>query len=508
MAAGMPPNLKRTLKHSFSTPMNKPGRNDPCPCGSGKKYKQCCLIAQETVAPVDLQWRRVRRAIDDMAATLLRYGQERYGPSGLIEAWEDFNLDDEIGDFPHDTPHMTVFMPWLFFDWLPFAKATRVRPEALDGLTLAQAFLRERGSRIEPAMAEYMRACCAAPFSFYDIVSVRPGSGLVARDIFDGTEIDVSERSGTAYMQAGDILFAKVARMPGLAMLEAMSPVSIPPDRREPILYLRRRMKRSKKPVTQDGLHDWNLDLIATYHEIVEPILNPRRPQMQNTDGDPFMPHTVIYDIDSPQAAFDALADLCIVAGREELLEEARRDREGRLTGIDFDWQKAGNEKHKNWSNTVMGKIAIDGGRLTAEVNSENRALLFRSLMDARLPGARYRTMSIQSIESMLNEKRGRAPTAAERQAEAERAALNAQPEVQALLAEELRRHYREWPDMKLPLLGNKTPRQAVKNRDGRELVEGILLQMERDAENLPGFDPAIVQELRLALGLTQKPLL
>lgn len=21
----------------------KIGRNDPCPCGSGKKYKQCCL---------------------------------------------------------------------------------------------------------------------------------------------------------------------------------------------------------------------------------------------------------------------------------------------------------------------------------------------------------------------------------------------------------------------------------------------------------------------------------
>lgn len=22
----------------------KVGRNDPCPCGSGKKYKQCCLL--------------------------------------------------------------------------------------------------------------------------------------------------------------------------------------------------------------------------------------------------------------------------------------------------------------------------------------------------------------------------------------------------------------------------------------------------------------------------------
>ena len=24
----------------------KAGRNDPCPCGSGKKYKQCCLSKQ------------------------------------------------------------------------------------------------------------------------------------------------------------------------------------------------------------------------------------------------------------------------------------------------------------------------------------------------------------------------------------------------------------------------------------------------------------------------------
>lgn len=22
----------------------KVGRNDPCPCGSGKKYKQCCML--------------------------------------------------------------------------------------------------------------------------------------------------------------------------------------------------------------------------------------------------------------------------------------------------------------------------------------------------------------------------------------------------------------------------------------------------------------------------------
>jgi SEC-C motif domain protein len=28
----------------FKAAAPKPGRNEPCPCGSGKKYKQCCLL--------------------------------------------------------------------------------------------------------------------------------------------------------------------------------------------------------------------------------------------------------------------------------------------------------------------------------------------------------------------------------------------------------------------------------------------------------------------------------
>lgn len=33
-----PPEPKEPLKTGEAT-----GRNDPCPCGSGKKYKQCCM---------------------------------------------------------------------------------------------------------------------------------------------------------------------------------------------------------------------------------------------------------------------------------------------------------------------------------------------------------------------------------------------------------------------------------------------------------------------------------
>lgn len=30
----------------------KIGRNDPCPCGSGKKYKQCCLLKSAGGVPL------------------------------------------------------------------------------------------------------------------------------------------------------------------------------------------------------------------------------------------------------------------------------------------------------------------------------------------------------------------------------------------------------------------------------------------------------------------------
>ncbi len=34
--------LPDTAGETFVNPELKTGRNDPCPCGSGKKYKKCC----------------------------------------------------------------------------------------------------------------------------------------------------------------------------------------------------------------------------------------------------------------------------------------------------------------------------------------------------------------------------------------------------------------------------------------------------------------------------------
>ena len=56
----------------------KIGRNTPCPCGSGKKYKKCCL--GKNVVPVQsLQYRRFSEAHDRLVEHLLDHAVRTFG---------------------------------------------------------------------------------------------------------------------------------------------------------------------------------------------------------------------------------------------------------------------------------------------------------------------------------------------------------------------------------------------------------------------------------------------
>lgn len=62
----------------------KPNRNDPCPCGSGKKYKQCCLKTEQVQPEDDFLWRRIRRAIEGSPPQLLSFGGSHFGQKALL----------------------------------------------------------------------------------------------------------------------------------------------------------------------------------------------------------------------------------------------------------------------------------------------------------------------------------------------------------------------------------------------------------------------------------------
>jgi len=483
----------------------KPGRNDPCPCGSGKKYKQCCLKTEQVQPEDDFLWRRIRRAIEGSPAQLLNFGSSHFGQEALLEAWDEFMpFDDE--PFAPDTPHMPIFMPWFFYDWVPAPLETSVKREALDGRTLARAYLDKKGRHLDPLRVRYMEQCCIAPFSFYDVLSVRPGTGFTLRDIFTGEDTEVTEHSGSQQTQVGDIMFAKLARIDQVTMLEACAPVMLPPTEKSAILDLRKKINRRKLPLTPELLKEYIYEMLGIYHDITARLLNPAMPQLKNTDGDPLLLHKLIYDLAcSPREALDALRQLNLTEDDESILTGAEFDPAGDLCKIEFTWEKPCNKKHKNWNNTILGHLRIEGATLTAEVNSENRAQKFKKLMEELLPGkARYKTTVIESPQAMFAQLKKEEGSAQAKQRQKEQDELNNQPEVQVQIAEYLRQYYRDWINQKIPILKNKTPLQAVKTQDGKEMVEALLMEFEqRGKQNTPPLDPAIIAELQERLGLS-----
>jgi len=63
-----------------------------------------------------------------------------------------------------------------------------------------------------------------------------------------------------------------------------------------------------------------------------------------------------------------------------------------------------------------------------------------------------------------------------------ERNQLAEHPEVREKISAMMVAHWEHWVDQPIPILGNRTPMEAVKNADGREIVESIVIQAERTA--------------------------
>src|SRR5437588_5400783 len=96
-------------KHVIGTVTQmKIGRNDPCPCGSGKKYKRCCMVndeaAQTTNRTLDNEWLKLRQTEGEMVHLLLHVARDWYGEDFLKHAWQEYTRQSseslKIGEAP------------------------------------------------------------------------------------------------------------------------------------------------------------------------------------------------------------------------------------------------------------------------------------------------------------------------------------------------------------------------------------------------------------------------
>lgn len=483
-----------------------PERNQPCPCGSGEKYKKCCLQKNSLVTQEDFFWRRLSKERDELIKLKFRFAREYYIPTAMDEAWKELCFSEEMlqEGFDPESHLNQIFFPWFFCKWIPdenylsdLAKASMVER------TIDESILNEWPQKLTPLQRLYVEKCSDSPFSFYDVIESKPNKGLKIRNILISEELDVVEKSGSKILKKGDIIFGMPLTIEGLTVFEALSPITIPPERKIRIIELRKLINTRSPVKSSSDLISYDTTLCSIYMRLYKQITNPKVPEIHNTDDEEMIFQDIFYNVSDSHEVFERLHKLDIFQSKEELLEEAVYDEKSRVKEVKFSWYKKGNKKHKSWANTVLGHFELKSDTLKVFVNSKERAAKIKLLIE-RLAGdyVTFRHSVIRNANSLLNQPQKKEDSL---KLQKDREELMQLPEVQEKIKEMLTDHWNNWLTTKLPALGNRSPKQAARSKEGRELLEPLFIDIERkntDSTNNPVDCSEIFKKLKSQLGL------
>src|SRR5215213_10313365 len=480
----------------------KVGRNDPCPCGSGRKYKKCC---QESFDEKDFHYRRWRRVEADLIPELFAYALETLGPEAIEDAWSEFH--DYVAPCAYDpeSPMNSVFMPWFLFNWIHETKPP-------DSTYFSETFHSEHA--LSEDEEKLIMSAIQTPYSLCEVVELTPGIGMTLFDLFRRVKHEVIERSASQTLKKGEIIYCATTHLDGISSNIGTSPYALRPIAKRDILELRKWIidESGAAELTAEHLGEFEADIRSFYLDAVVAMFLP--PQLMNTDNDPLLPQKVHFDIESADSAFHALKGLAEGMSEDELRSEATVA-DGLIVKAEIPWLGGTREARKRLGGPVwLGTINIEDSKLIVSVNSTKRAEKVRRLVEKRLgKEAVYKTTLIEPIEPEVERMWAAAasgsskPAAAGRAQGTERTGVislaDLPAEVHLKLEETARQHWVTWFDVPVPAFNNMTPREAAKTEEGRELLESLLLDYERhdDADNENLMRPDI-PELRRKLGM------
>jgi len=493
--------------------MTKLSRNDPCACGSGKKYKKCCLVSIEGA---DFQYRRLRQIEAGLIPRLLEHAFETFGDGCIVDAWDEFNDAGSVDEYDpesddnfyeeHDpaSPMNMVFMPWFLFNWTTFATTDAGGSMPFE-TTVAESFMQTHRSRLSLDEVILLSGSNRCPFTFCEVVEARPGVGMKQFDLLRRLEYEVIEHTASQTLKRGDIIYCATTRIGEVTSNIATGPYALRPTAKRDVLELRKWMLADSKSdeITNLLLEFYEADIRDLYLDYARQMLNPH-PRIRNTDNDPMLPQKVYFDIESSEQAFHALKDLAEGVEESELLADAEIE-EGRMLSAEIPWLGGSSEARKRLGGAVLlGNIKIDNRRIIVDVNSNERAELIRLKIEKRLGGAAtYRTTLIEPLD-LVGAQRAAAAAAGHanspgiedqgREAFGNEDSYNssafslsdAPPELLARVEEMNREHWNAWFDLPIPALNDLSPREASETEEGRDLLDSLLLEYERYQNDSP----------------------
>jgi hypothetical protein len=454
----------------------QPGRNDPCPCGSGLKYKKCCgqqADASSTANHVRVD--TIKNAALKLDERLFRYATLRLGEDWLSDAIAGYVGETEAA--MHEAEEQFV-VPWAMHHW----RNPRLRA------SLAEYFHETEGDRLPSDLRRMLDAQLHSWLGIWDVTQIDEGRGFRAVDHLTKQERFVYERRGTESLTVRDSILAWVVDCDGITIIGGMHPFGLGPRDVDPIVHDIRRLCRVRtRPASLDVLARPMIqsEMIGQWRTEVEYLSNRPLPRLANTDGDPFSPTSDYFDIVTEDMSA-LLASISEMPGVAE--SQPRNNRRA------FVVTKKGNPRMKELDNTMIATIMFHDKRLCIETNSTTRADNMRKLVVRHLRGlVRYRIREEMGSSEMLLEG-AMAPRSEPKVID--------DPEATRLMRDFRQRHMIGWLDESIPMLGGLTPREAIMTKRGMKEVDLLLRDFEHHEAKLPVDERIDIKLLRIALGL------
>jgi hypothetical protein len=368
-----------------------------------------------------------------------------------------------------------------------------------NGRNVVDDYLKRRGWKENASTRAYMSALRTSVMSLYEVSNIVKDNSFLARDLVRGGDpILISERSATHSLKQWDRIAVRVLRV-GSQSIIAGGVLPFDYNASENLLkMLRNTGKRAPKerqklaqlvgceaddPRVSEALSETEVLRLAApafttiwLNDVLDRIANPQIPTIQNTEGDELLFCTVHFPLG--QGTTDA--DIRLALGRVQVLvQENATFWNWIATGKPF---RGSPKKKPNLRNAqtfvttlddgsvVLGTIELKDRSLILSANSKNRAEKGRALLSEHLGGlVEQPLVEMQTVGKLLASRDTRPSPPTDLSPEEQRAIVHATMD----------RHYRDLLDEPIPMLGNVSPRTAVKTTKGRNKVVAWLKTLE-----------------------------
>ncbi len=431
---------------------HKIGRNDPCPCGSGKKYKQCCANTSAAIVEEEnkghdgaveraLGWLRnkhrkaVHIAIEEMIFDGLSDEEREILEAQDEQAWLGIQINAS---------------EWLLAEGHILVKGERKR--------VSEYLLGQGGPLFTVDQRRWITQLAERPLRLYEVTDVIPGKQMTVCDALntEALPITVHEKSGSQASQIGVQIGLRIMEVDGHFELSGAGYPFSQFMAQSLIAQIHEAMDQFDK--RQKDFPDFLSFMIRRkwLEQFFAPM--PMPTMMDAYSGEPMLLITDHYRVKDWEALTQSLSSQSDVQGD-------RKSGWDRLVDCEDGATRA----------TATINIEKTANKITVFYKTQSYADKGRPWFEAIAGDA------VQFISRELSDPKGvMANMPANQKAKPKAAEADIPPEVYADIIEKtIYRMYANWADEPIQALGGKTPRQSIKTPAGLERVKGLLRSYE-----------------------------